>query len=93
MRTKKMGYDADIEKAKKHFGRLIKEQLARIETMMTTHAWIDYSKIKPIIIGIVGGDGIGPIICEHARRVLEFLLKDELHNNDLELRVIEGLTS
>jgi isocitrate dehydrogenase (NAD+) len=84
--------DADIVKAKMHFGKLLEGQLARIETMKTADKWIDYSKVKPIIIGIVGGDGIGPIIGRHAHRVLEFLLKDELNNGDVEFRIIEGLT-
>ena len=43
-----------IEKAKKHFGQLVKEQLERVERMKQAGDWIDYSKLKPIIIGIVG---------------------------------------
>ncbi|RLJ05104.1 MAG: isocitrate/isopropylmalate dehydrogenase family protein, partial [Candidatus Aenigmatarchaeota archaeon] len=54
--------------------------------------WIDYSKLKPIIIGVVGGDGIGPYICVHAKSILEFLLKEEIKNGKIEIRDIEGLT-
>ncbi|MCK4756102.1 isocitrate/isopropylmalate dehydrogenase family protein [candidate division WOR-3 bacterium] len=54
--------------------------------------WIDYTKIKPIIIGTIGGDGIGPHITAEAQRVLEHLLKDEVQKGKIEFRVIEGLT-
>ena len=81
-----------IEKAKEHFEKIILEQLERIERMKRDTDWIDYSKIKPIIIGVVGGDGIGPYICRHAQDVLEFLLKDEIENGKIEFRTIEGLT-
>jgi len=40
----------------------------------------------------VGGDGIGPFITKHAEAVLEFLLKEEIENGNVEFRVIEGLT-
>ncbi|KKM13421.1 hypothetical protein LCGC14_1716420, partial [marine sediment metagenome] len=81
-----------IEKAKKHFEQLVKEQLERVERMKQAGDWIDYSKLKPIIIGIVGGDGIGPFITKHAHKILKFLLKDEIENGNVEFRVIEGLT-
>ena len=85
-------YEQDIEKAKDHFGKICEEQLKRIEQMKTAGDWIDYSKLRPIIIGVVGGDGIGPWICKHAQSVLEFLLRDEVENGKIEFRTIEGLT-
>ena len=81
-----------IERAKKHFEQLIREQLERVERLKKAEDWIDYSQLKPIIIGIVGGDGIGPYITKHAQKVLEFLLKDELESGKVEFRTIEGLT-
>lgn len=81
-----------IEKAKAHFEKLILEQLERIERMKKEQDWIDYKKLKSIIIGIIGGDGIGPEISKHTRTVLEYLLKDEIENNKVEMRNIEGLT-
>ncbi len=69
---KQMEYQDEIEYAKDHFGTLIQEQLLRIQQMKNAADWIDYSTVKPIIIGIVGGDGIGPIICSHAERILKF---------------------
>jgi isocitrate dehydrogenase (NAD+) len=82
----------EIEKAKEHFGKLIEAQLKRVKQIKAEKDWIDYTKIKPIIIGTIGGDGIGPHITAEAQRVLEHLLKDEVQKGKIEFRVIEGLT-
>jgi isocitrate dehydrogenase (NAD+) len=81
-----------VEKAKEHFGKLIEDQLIRIERIKADKDWVDYSKVKPIIIGTIGGDGIGPYITAEAQRVLEQLLGDEVKAGKIEFRVIEGLT-
>ena len=65
-----------IQKAKEHFGNLVKEQLERVEALKNAEDWIDYTQVKPIIIGVAGGDGIGPEITKHARTIMEFLLKE-----------------
>jgi len=87
-----MDYQAAIEKAKEYFGQIVEEQLRRVEELKKPVEWIDYSQLKPIIIGIIGGDGIGPYIAAHARRVLEFMLAEELQSGKVEFRDIEGLT-
>ena len=81
-----------IDKAKEHFGTVIAEQLERVERMKLAGDWTNYGELDPIIIGIVGGDGIGPIICQHAHSILEFLLQDAVKSGKVEFRVIEGLT-
>ncbi len=81
-----------IEKSKEHFAKIVIEQLERIEKMKASEEWTDYSKLGTIRIGIVGGDGIGPYICGHARTVLETMLKDEIVSGKVELVTIEGLT-
>lgn len=81
-----------IERAKDHFGKLVAEQLERVERMKKDVDWVDYSKLKPIIIGVIGGDGIGPYIAAEAQRVLESMLADEIRSGKVEFRVIEGLT-
>jgi len=81
-----------VENAKKHFEKLVIEQLERVERMKKAGDWTDYSSLKPIIIGFIGGDGIGPFITKHAQAILEFLLKDEKESGKVEFRVIEGLT-
>ena len=70
--------DNEIEKAKEHFQKVLVEQLDRISKLKDEGDWINYSSLKPIIIGIVGGDGIGPEICQHAKSILEFILSDEI---------------
>ena len=60
------------------FEQLVKDQLARVERMKAQKDFIDYKTLDPIIIGVCGGDGIGPVITGEARRVLEYLLADEV---------------
>lgn len=83
---------ADLTQSKDHFGKLIEQQLRRIERMKQETEWVDYESLRPIVIGVVGGDGIGPYIAEAAQNVLEFLLNDEVASGKVEFRVIEGLT-
>jgi isocitrate dehydrogenase (NAD+) len=84
--------DPVVAAAKEHFGKLVEEQLGRLDRMKRSEEWVDYSKKDKVVIGVVGGDGIGPYISRHAWRVLEFLLKDELRSAKVEIRDIEGLT-
>jgi isocitrate dehydrogenase (NAD+) len=83
---------AEIDKAKEHFEKLLEQQLQRVEQMKSAGDWIDYQSLKPVIIGIVGGDGIGPFIASESQRVLEHLLKNEATSGKVEFKVIEGLT-
>ena len=80
-----------IEAAKEKFGILLEEQLVRVERMKNEPDFIDYSKLDKIIIGVTGGDGIGPAITGQAQRILEFLLKDDIASGKVEVRNIEGL--
>ena len=81
-----------IQAAKDKFGVILEQQLARIDRVKRDTGSIDYSKLKPIIVGILGGDGIGPFIAAEAQRVLETLLKEEIASGKVDFRVIEGLT-
>jgi len=81
-----------VEEQLEHFGKIVEEQLERVEALKQAEDWIDYSQVKPIIIGIIGGDGIGPFIAKEARRVVEFMLQEEVKEGKVELRNIEGLT-
>lgn len=81
-----------VETAQEIFGNLIKEELQRIESMKNEHEVMDFSKLDKIIIGILPGDGIGPIIMRQALRVIQKLLKPELENGHVEIRTIEGMT-
>ena len=68
------------------------QQLKRVERLRHEGDWTDYSTIKPIVVGMIGGDGIGPTISAATQRVLEHLLKDEGESGKVRFRVIEGLT-
>ena len=80
-----------IEKAKEHFAKLLEGQLLRVDQIKAGDTWVDYSKLHPLIIGVVGGDGIGPYITEQAVRVLRYVLADEIARGLVELRDIPGL--
>ena len=71
---------------------MLGQQLERIEYLKTEDEWADFNTINPIIIGILGGDGIGPTITGEAQRVLEHLLEDEVAKGKVVFKVIEGLT-
>lgn len=81
-----------IQAASKKFAEIIEQQLARIEKMKAQKDFIDYASLDKIIIGVCGGDGIGPAITKAAQRILEYLLKDEIASGKVEFRRIDGLT-
>ncbi len=81
-----------IEKAKEHFAKLLEAQLERVDQMKSNDAWVDYSSLVPIVIGVVGGDGIGPYITKEAVRVLKYVLAREMASGRVQLRDIPGLT-
>lgn len=83
---------AAIERAKAHFGEILETQIARIEAVKNEEDFIDYASLDKIIIGIIGGDGIGPAITEVGHQVLKALLKDEVDSGRIEFKIIEGLT-
>lgn len=80
------------EEIRSKFERVVESQLARIEDMKRQGDFIDYSKLDKIIIGVCGGDGIGPMITGMAQHALEVLLADKIQAGKVEFRVIDGLT-
>ena len=74
------------------FETIVKDQLARVKRLAETSELTDYSKLDKIIIGTIDGDGIGPIIMDSCRNILEKLLADELAAGKIEIREIPGLT-
>ena len=86
-----MDQNTYIEQAAAHFRTLLTEQLNRQERMAQGSPAKDFSRMERIVIGLIPGDGIGPILMAQARRVLEKLLAAELAVGQVELRDIEGL--
>ena len=75
-----------------HFAKIVEDQLARVEAMKNARGAQDFAAKEKIIIGTIDGDGIGPIIMDSCRQILEKLLAEELRSGRIELRKIEGLT-
>ena len=87
-----MDYSSQITAAKEAFGKLLEEQLKRVEVMKAQGDFLDYASLDTIKIGVCGGDGIGPAITAQAQRILEYLLADEVKSGKVEFKVIDGLT-
>lgn len=84
--------EQQIKEALDKFEALIREQLARNERIKSEKEFIDFDKLDKIIIGVCGGDGIGPIITKESARVLEYMLADEVTSGRIEFKYIDGLT-
>ena len=87
-----MGNAQAIDAAKEHFGEVLQQQLERVDRLKQEGDWVDYSTVSPIIIGMLGGDGIGPTISAETQTILEYLLRDEVASGKVEFKVIDGLT-
>ena len=81
-----------IKAASKHFESLLREQIGRAERLAEEVPAKDFSEAERITVGLIGGDGIGPIIMKEARRVLEKLLEKETQSRQVILKEIAGLT-
>lgn len=81
-----------IDTAVEQFRTLLEQQIARSDRMAENNEKTDFSTKDQIVIGLVGGDGIGPILTAEAERVLNFLIQDEISAGKVVLKTIEGLT-
>lgn len=81
-----------IDSAVEQFRTLLTEQIARQKKMENDSGAVDYSRLDKIVIGVCGGDGIGPIISSQAEKLLRFLLESEIKSGRVEIKNIEGLT-
>lgn len=81
-----------IDEAVAKFRKLMEGQLERAKRIKAEKDFIDYQNLDKIVIGICGGDGIGPVITKESERVLRFLLKDEVKSGKVEFKEIDGLT-
>ena len=85
-------YNSALDDACAKFRAILEKQLTRVENMKSQGDFVDYNSLEKIIIGVCGGDGIGPTITKEAERVLRFMLKDEVEAGKVEFRTIDGLT-
>ena len=82
----------EIREATAKFESLLRQQLERQERMEQAAPEKDFAGMKTITVGLIDGDGIGPIIMKQAERVLEKLLADDITSGRVVLKKIEGLT-
>ena len=85
-------YKNQLDTACEKFRAILEAQLKRVEDMKSQGDFVDYSSLDTIKIGVCGGDGIGPTITHEARRVLEYLLADEVACGKVAFIDIDGLT-
>lgn len=81
-----------VAAAQEKFGALIAGEGQRIDRMKEDARPVDFSKKDKILIGILPGDGVGPILMEQALRVLNALAGDEILQGKIEVRTIPGMT-
>ena len=84
--------EVQVQEAVSHFEKLLREQIRRRDSMASAAPPRDFLDGQPVVIGIIDGDGIGPIIMREAERVLRFLLREEMEAGTIVLRRIDGLT-
>ena len=82
----------DIKSAMTAFEAILTAQLKRAKQLGGEREFINYADLPQINIGAAAGDGIGPAITAQAKRVLEFLLKDETASGRVKITDISGLT-
>ena len=82
----------EIREAVTKFESLLRQQLERQERMEQAAPEKNYAGMKTITVGLIDGDGIGPIIMKQAERVLAKLLADDIASGRIVLKKIEGLT-
>lgn len=82
----------EIRIAQDKFAELIRSEFERIERMKADTEVKDFSKLDRIILGVLPGDGIGPLIMKQALRVVNVLMAEEIQSGKLEIREIEGMT-
>ncbi len=84
--------DERLTAAVAQFEKVMAAQLERVDRMKNDGDFVDFEKLDKIIIGVCGGDGIGPVITNEAARVTEYLLADDVAAGKVEIRYIDGLT-
>ena len=82
----------NLKTAQEKFGALVENESARIERMKASQEVTDFSNKEKIVVGILPGDGVGPILMKQALRVLNELADEEIQSGKIEIREIEGMT-
>ena len=81
----------DINNAVEHFRKMLGEQYERNARIAASES-VDNAEREKTVIGLVPGDGIGPVIMEETKAVLTELLADKIAEGSIELSDVEGFT-
>ena len=73
-----MNREEIIRKAQEEFAERLNSELERIERMKEDSGIKDFTKLEKITVGVMPGDGTGPILMEQAMRIAKDLLKEEI---------------
>ncbi|MCR5041916.1 MAG: isocitrate/isopropylmalate dehydrogenase family protein [Clostridia bacterium] len=84
--------EQQISSAVEKFTALLREQSARSDEISAQGGFTDYAGLEKLVIGVCGGDGIGPTITAVSAKVLESMLAPEIAAGKVEIRNIDGLT-
>jgi len=84
--------EQNIKIAVEKFESLVRAQNERSEKIKLQGDFIDYNCLDKIIIGVCGGDGIGPAITKESARILEYILSEEVKSEKIVFKNIDGLT-
>jgi isocitrate dehydrogenase (NAD+) len=80
------------QQAMQKMNDILEMQKQRVAAIQQQKEFVDYDKLDTLIIGVCGGDGIGPVITGVAEDVLRYLLKSETEAGKIKFRTIDGLT-
>lgn len=80
----------NLDAACESFRQLLQEQILRISNISSEK--VDYLKKESVVIGLIDGDGIGPVIMEQAKTILKKLLSSEINDGTIIPKEINGLT-
>lgn len=85
--------EKDIKAAASQFEEMLREQYERNERIKrAAEESVSLADKDTIVIGMTPGDGIGPVIMDETRQVLEMLLADKLASGAVSLKTIDGFT-
>jgi len=79
----------ELDIACKRFRNILESQMERIANINTEKT--DLSASSKIVIGLIDGDGIGPLLMEQAERVMRHLLSEDIKEGSIVFEKIAGL--
>ena len=83
----------ETEKILAHVKSLVEDQIERNNRINSEDQTpMEFDDNSSITIGLIDGDGIGPVIMDATMKVLKKILADKITSNKVALKRIKGLT-